>query len=281
MGLQCCLGRSVFTVMKKYETKAGKSTQLDLEAKRQMEDRIFNRMLVWLAVAVAAEIFFVLVNRFYVHARAGELSTMIAWHNALLVLLFAGVILFVVCLLWGKKRAAEGHDSVLPYALGGGFLVVGLCSMAIRMSHSSSHLVLGIIPGLAVLVIIFYLYQKEYFPCAVICALGILTLMVYRMSGGAGNKFLLLLAVTLVVVVIGLACMLTLRKNNGAFPWKGEPVQVLNVGANYLTYFISAALTAIVVLCPLALGSAAAYYGIWVLGAWVFILAVYFTSKLM
>ena len=34
-------------------------------------------------------------------------------------------------------------------------------------------------------------------------------------------------------------------------------------------------------LNALALGGAAAYYGIWALGAWVFILAVYFTSKLM
>ena len=36
-----------------------------------------------------------------------------------------------------------------------------------------------------------------------------------------------------------------------------------------------------VLLAPLALGTAMAYYGIWAMAAWLFILAVYFTSKLM
>ena len=44
---------------------------------------------------------------------------------------------------------------------------------------------------------------------------------------------------------------------------------------------ITVVVALLITLCPLALGGAAAYYGIWALGAWVFILAVYFTSKLM
>ena len=39
--------------------------------------------------------------------------------------------------------------------------------------------------------------------------------------------------------------------------------------------------TAVLLLAPLALGTAMAYYGIWAMAAWLFILAVYFTSKLM
>ena len=36
----------------------------------------------------------------------------------------------------------------------------------------------------------------------------------------------------------------------------------------------------VVLLLPLAV-SAMGYYGVWVLAAWLFILAVYFTAKLM
>ena len=40
-------------------------------------------------------------------------------------------------------------------------------------------------------------------------------------------------------------------------------------------------ITAVLLLAPLALGTAVAYYAIWVMAAWLFILAVYFTAKLM
>lgn len=265
--------------MKKYDTKAEKTQ--DIQAKRQMEDRIFNRMLVWLAVAVLVEVYFVIVNRFYAHALAGEINTMVAWHSALPVLVVVGLVLFAACLLWGRKNRARGKDSVLPYALAGGFLVVGAGSLVVRLSHSYSHLMMGVVPGLAILVVIFYLYQKEFFPCALVSALGILTLLLYRISGWAGKGYLLSLVVTLVVAVAGLLVMMKLKKNQGVLTIGGKPVRLFFLGANYISYFITIAICAVIVLCPLVLGSAAAYYGIWALGAWVFILAVYFTSKLM
>lgn len=267
--------------MKKYDTKAGNTPAQDIRAKRQMEDRIFNRMLIWLAVAVVAEIYFVIANRFYVHARAGEINAMVAWHKALLVVFAAGLVLFLLCLFWGWSRNKKGDDSVLPFAMAGGFLVLGIGSVLIRFSHGTSSLILGIVPGLAVLIIIFYLYQKEFFPCAVVSALGILTLLVYRIFGGAGSKYVFCLVITLAAAVLGLAVMLRLRSSGGAVSRRGEPVQVLSGEANYVPYFITIAVTAVIALCPLVLGSAVAYYGIWALGAWVFILAVYFTSKLM
>ena len=267
--------------MKKFDSKADKNALQDIQAKRQMEDRIFNRMLVWLAVAAVVEIYFVIVNRFYVHARAGEINAMVAWHSALLVLFAVGLVLFAVCVLWGRKKQASGHDTVLPFALGGGFLVMGLGSLAIRLSHSNSHLMLGVVPGLAVLAIIYYLYQKEFFPCALVSALGILALLLYRISGWAGKGYLLGVALTLVVAVASLALMLRLKKNEGVLTVKGRPQRVLSAEANYTPCFITIVVAAVIVLCPLAFGSAVAYYGIWALGAWVFILAVYFTSKLM
>ena len=267
--------------MKNNNIRVRKSVPQDMDAKRRMEDRIFNRMLVWLAVAVVVEIYFIVVNRCYVNARAGEIDAMVAWHKALLVLFFVGVVLFVACLVWGKRKQDQGKDVILPFALSGGFLVMGLGSLLVRLSHSSSHLLLGIVPGLAILLIIFYLYQKEYFPCALVSAMGILTLICFRLSGPNGKKYLLCLAATIVVTAVCLAVMLKLRQNGGRLTWNGESVELLASGANYLPYFITAVLTIVVCLCPLALGAAAAYYGIWVLGAWVFILAVYFTSKLM
>ena len=273
--------RSVYAVMKKYDTKSDRNAAQDIQAKRQMEDRIFNRMLVWLLVAVVAEVYFVIVNRFYVHARAGEINAMVVWHSALLVLFALGLVLFAVCMLWGRKQQSSGRDSVLPFALGGGFLVAGVGSLAIRLSHSCSHLMLALVPVLAVLVIIFYLYQKEFFPCAVVSALGIVALLLYRSSGWAGKGYLLGVVLTLVAAVVGLVLMLRLKKNEGVLTVNDRPHRLISAEASYTPFFITIVVAAVVVLCPLVFGSAVAYYGIWALGAWVFILAVYFTSKLM
>lgn len=268
--------------MKKNDTRPGKNTPLDMQAKRQMEDRIFNKMLVWLAAAAVVEIFFVVVNRYYVHARAGEISGMVAWHTALLVLLFVGIALFAVFLLWGRKQRGEGKDVILPYVLAASCLVTGLCSFFLRLyGQEVSHLVLAAVPGLAVLALVFYLYQKEFFPCVLVGELGILALLVFRGAGYASTGFITCMLIAGVVMVALLAFALRLQKSDGTLTVRGEPVEIVDSGAAYSAYYLTVVVTALTLLLPMVLGSAIAYYGIWILGAWQFILAVYFTSKLM
>ena len=60
--------------MKKNETKTGRTKPADVRTREQMEDRAFNRMLLWLAATVVVEVVMLLVNRFYVHARVEELG---------------------------------------------------------------------------------------------------------------------------------------------------------------------------------------------------------------
>jgi hypothetical protein len=141
-------------------------------------------------------------------------------------------------------------------------------------------MILGIVPGLGVLMLVFYLYQKEFFACAIAGGLGILGLWVFRTIGG-GTKYYLYLVLALVVIAGGLALMLKLKKTDGVMEIRGKKAAVLQPGAAYITYFITAAITAVLLIAPLALGAAVAYYAIWVMAAWLFILAVYFTSKLM
>ena len=78
-----------------------------------------------------------------------------------------------------------------------------------------------------------------------------------------------------------LALALKLKKTDGEMMIGGKKVVLFQPGAAYLTCYITAAITAVLLVAPLALGAAVAYYAIWVMAAWLFILAVYFTSKLM
>ena len=52
------------------------------------------------------------------------------------------------------------------------------------------------------------------------------------------------------------------------------------VGCAYLPYYLTAVITLVLLLLPLVV-SAMGYYGVWAMATWLFILAVYFTAKLM
>lgn len=276
---------SVFTVMKKNETKGVRTKAADTRSqKEQMEDRAFNRMLLWLAGTVLTEVVLLLVNRYYIHARVEELEHLSTIHTILGIAPIAGVVLFAGFLYWGlqqRKKGDEHKDGIIQIILACAFLVMGLGAFGMRLyGITAAPLILGIVPGLGVLMLVFYLYQKEFFASAFVGGLGILGLWVFRTIGG-GTHYYLYLVLALVVIAAVLALALKLKKTDGEMTIGGKKVALLQPGAAYPTYFITAAITAVLLIAPLALGAAVAYYAIWVMAAWLFILAVYFTSKLM
>ncbi len=262
--------------MKKNNSKAAGSAALDRQARRESEDRSFNKMMVWLCAAAVTEIFFVVVNRFFIHARAGEAAGLPMWSGFLLVMSAAGIVLFVICFAMGWKKRKEGSDAVLPWALGAAFLTAGVGCFIVRGGgQTAMRLVLAAVPGLAVLSLVFYLYQREFFSCVLTGELGILALLIFRSAGGFCGTYL---AALLLAAAVGALCTwfhFVRRKKGGAEkrPAGGD--------MNWLACGVTAAVAVVLLLCPVFLGGAIAYYGIWALGAWLFILAVYFTSKLM
>ena len=276
---------SVFTVMKKNETKGVRTKASEVRSqKEQMEDRAFNRMLLWLAGTVLTEVVLLLVNRYYIHARVEELEHIGTLYTILGIAPIVGVVLFAGFLYWGlkqKKKEDAHRDGIIQIILACAFLVMGVGAFGMRLyGAAGAPLILGIVPGLGVLMLVFYLYQKEFFVCAVSGGLGILGLWAYRTTGGGTNYYIYLVA-ALVVIVAGLVLVLKLKKGDGELVMGGKKVALFQPGAAYLTYYITAVITAVLLIAPLALGAAVAYYAIWVMAAWLFILAVYFTSKLM
>ncbi|MGM9578848.1 MAG: hypothetical protein ACI3VS_05625 [Evtepia sp.] len=268
--------------MKKKETKAGRNKPPEVRTREQLEDQAFNRMLLWLAAAAVVEVVMLLVNRYYIHARVEELGALPVLYNILGAGLIAGIVLFVLFLLWGYRirQKGEGKDGILQFILSAVFLCIGIGGFLMRnYSTAAAPAVLGVVPGLAVLMLVFYLYQKEFFGCAIAGGLGILGLWLFRATGG--RTYYGYLVVALIIVVALAALALTLKKKDGALTLRGKDVTVLQPGAAYAAYYLTAVITAVLLLAPLALGTAVAYYAIWVMAAWLFILAVYFTAKLM
>ena len=89
------------------------------------------------------------------------------------------------------------------------------------------------------------------------------------------------LILALVVALVGVVLAGKAKAKDGVLTLGGRDYQLFQPETAYLAFFLTVVITAVLLLAPLALGTAMAYYGIWAMAAWLFILAVYFTSKLM
>lgn len=267
--------------MNRNEKNVGRYKPPEVREREQQEDIVFNKMLQWLVAAVIAEVVMLLLNRFYIHTRVSELGMLPVMSKLLLAFPIIGIVAFVLCLFWRKNVRQSGKSGDLQLMVGGTLLCIGVCGFLLRMFGSTgSGVVLAIAPILAVLILIYYLYQKEFFASAILGALSVLGLWVYRVAG-SGSTYVLCLVLTAAVAAVGVALSLKLKKNDGVLTVKGREVSLLTPDASYKSFYISAVVALVLLLCPLALGAAVAYYSIWVIIAGLFILAVYFTSKLM
>lgn len=137
-----------------------------------------------------------------------------------------------------------------------------------------------LVPVVAVLAMIYYLFQHDFFCITVISACGILSLQLYRKifymhptTIRCGYVLALLLLIAAVVVLILI--------QRGKRPMPLNVDKLVPQDSNYLLLYITCALTALTLLLTLIWGSAAAYYLIFVLVAWLFVTAVYYIVKLM
>ena len=274
---------SGYTDMKKNEIKPVRAKATEGMTKEQLEDRAFAQMLLWVATAVVVEVIMLLLNRFYVHARVSELGFKVPMYKVLTAFPIVGTILFVVFLVAAVKvhRSDSLHDGTLQAAVACGFLCTGFGGLLLRnMETAIAPMVLVVVPALGVLMMVYYLYQREFFASVLVGALGLLGLWMFR-SFGTGTMYYGCLILALVVALVGVVLAGKAKAKDGVLTLGGQDYQLFQPETAYLAFFLTVVITAVLLLAPLALGTAMAYYGIWAMAAWLFILAVYFTSKLM
>lgn len=203
--------------------KPNMKQQIDAKkkAKRQQEDAILNRVLIWFGCAVVIEIVLLLINRF------------------------------------------------VP----GISLVRGLSVL---------------VPAVAVLAMVYYLYQRDFFLSTLISAGGILSLQLYRrlvflhpfrIKCGFALAYICLAAAVVVLIL--------LQRKGGWMTIQGKKRQILPKDANYVLMYLTCVLNAVLLTVTLsqingvACGANTAYYLLFVLAAWLFVMAVYYTVKLI
>ena len=159
-------------------------------------------------------------------------------------------------------------------------LALAVCAVVIRFfDESGIRLLYVAVPAVAVLALIYYLYQREFFFAAVLSALGLLGVKVVPYHFGfpaIAYGYAVVLGVALVGAVVVFRVM---QAAEGKLRLKGNWVEVLPKSANYALLYVTCGVVAAVVIAALLLGGLAVLYG--VLVAWLLILAVYYTVRLM
>ena len=246
----------------------------------KQEDAILTKVLWWIVGAVVLEALLLLLNQVYSHYTPAQIPLALALRHVFTGLAIALPICFVLLLIWAVKARKSGKHAGLSAALAIIALALAACAVVIRVfDESGIRLLYVAVPAVAVLALIYYLYQREFFFAAVLSALGILGVKVvpYRVSfPEIAYTYAIVLGVILVGAVVVFSVMQTA---GGKLKLGGKWVEILPKSANYVLLYATCAVAAVVVIAALVLGALTLLYG--VLVAWLLILAVYYTVRLM
>ena len=156
-------------------------------ARNQKEDVVLNRTLIWFGGAVVVELLLLLLNRYYINYNVSGITLMSNIHKALPVMIAALAVLTVVCALWLYTGLKKKRSGLIPGLLTGVFGALALgCLAAFRFKGAGIQLMCTLVPAVAVLALVYYLYQREFFAITVLSALGLVGLWVFRKAGGGG-----------------------------------------------------------------------------------------------
>lgn len=253
----------------------------DLKALRdQQELEILRRVLFWLGAAVLLEALVLLANRFTFH----QINTMLTMIQILEVLQYVGILLGLVFLAWAiagrKKNPNCGVGRIISAAF---FASISVCAfLFLHLGMSCVSILLVGIPAMAGLIMIYYLYQREFFVLATISGLGMLGLWMFRST--SATYIMVYYAYSIIVVCLAIAVIALSRrvqKESGVLILGKHKLEIFRPDASYKTVWTSCALVMAFLLIAPFLGAVFAYYAFLALVVWIFVMAVYFTSRLM
>lgn len=257
-----------------------KSVKKNKAAKAKAEEEALNSILCWVVGGCVLEFFLVLLDRYWNHYRIGEITFRAhILDPAVKVLAFLALAGTAAAIFWWKKEGLKGRLP-LAVALVSFGISVG-CFAAWFLNSAGLTVISTVVPAIILLAVIFYLYQREFFLISCLSALGLLGIWLcsYGVSGRTGMVCWIYVLCALVLVGAAAWCCYLCQKERGALAWKGKKLQLLAKETNYLPLYVTAAISAGVLVCALMGLTSMVLYAVAV--AWLLIMAVYYTVKLM
>lgn len=247
------------------------------EARRRQEDAALNRGLMWVGVAIILEALLLLVNRYYINFLVSQVDLAYTVRGLVVAARIGGAVVGVAALVWALFQYRKGGKAALPLAVGLVALTVALCGhVTLAFQRPGMQMLLVLVPALAGLALVFYLYQREFFPAAAAVGLSVVGLWFVRFGG------MVEAVVTLLVIAAITGVVFWLKKNGGVYAGKEEQkFRVLSKKTNYSVLLASCVASVVAVAAAMVLGANVAYYLLFAMLVWLFGLLVYYTVKLM
>ena len=261
---------------------------MDKNAKRKEAEKIraeeeaLNHILCWMVGGAVLEFLLLLLNRYWTHYTGAQVNLRLALNSVVKILAVAGLVCAGGAGYWWSSARKNGKGVNLPGTLC--LFMVGVsvtCFAAWFGSDAGLRLMSFAVPAAVILALIYYLYQHEFFLLATQSVLALLGIwMCSRGLGGGRSVFCygyVIVAALLILAAAGLC-----RKaqgDRGKVELAGKEWNLFSRDANYGLLYAGAVI-ALVTLIVAAIGiSSVVLYAVVV--AWLLIMAVYYTVKLM
>ena len=248
------------------------------EQRHEQEDATFNRMLLWLAGAVVVELLIMLVKQIYVDCWAGVTVSDVLW-NFFRIFAFLGAALAAAGIVWAVLTYRRGKSATVPCICTAVAVGLWVLSFLVYFLPDIGMNIMMILPAIgAVLIVVYFLYQRVFFLNALLTAGGLLVLWLHRRYYVYHPTMLRLsFAAEFVLLAAGLVLSFLLRSGDG----KLGGLRIMPPDTDYLMTWITCGVTALALVLAMALGAAAGFYLLFALAAWVFVQAVFYTVRLM
>lgn len=264
------------------EISMNKNTKQVKAAKAKAEEEALNRILYWVAGGSVLEFLLLLLNRYWCHYGPKTLQLRLALENVIPVV---GLVALIAAAggawLWVRANR-EGKSTTLPAILClMGLGIGGGCFGAKFFGEPGILLMCILTLAVAVLAILFYLYQREFFLLACQGAVTLIGLWICERGLGGGKAafcYLYVIGAVLLLLAGAVLCW-KLQAGKGVLEWQEEKRRILPKDVNYAFLYGGAAVSAAVLVCALMALPVMALCAVEV--AWLFVMAVYYTVKLM
>ena len=244
--------------------------------RREKSERNMNRAVILLIAGLVAEWYLLMADRYYAR---GTMTQVVAWYDYLGVMRWAALAVLAVGIVMMALRDRKPLVNRIGGVLTGVGVFFAFTSVAMRHYYPTSVTVLCVmVPVLLLLGIIYLFYQAEFSLQATELAMALGALVLLNRSGSMAVKVCAAMALVGIAVLLG--CTLALRKHDGALQLRGDAVRLFAPKADYRLALGVPALCLVAVIASLA-APTAAFYATWVLAIVAFVLAVYYTIKLM
>ena len=204
--------------------------------------------------------------------------------------IWAGLVLALAGLVLTGRQLAKGTYKGTTLFNGNGLLMLGLllslCGylMVDFGPQQALRALYVIIPVWAILYLIYSVYPREFFTLATAMTLQAAFLWLVAKSA-VSNSFSgttgVFLALGLVVCAALEGLYLVTRSNRGRLKWGKVSITVFNHDTKHALVATVAVVGAVLLLAAFFLGGSVGYYAMYAVAAVLFLMAVYYTARMM